>query len=301
MIVLKTKGCEYARQTGGCTVCGFINNAVDDIRGAQIVEQLDYGLEQTDLSGVEELDLLTLGSFFNDNEVCPGTRRELLAKIAAVETIEKVSFESRAEYVSLEKLKESAALLEGKTVEFGIGLESADDHVRNEIIKKGLSKMSFENVVKLLAQAGLNLLVYLLIKPPYLSESRAIEDAVASARYVFETAGKYNVRARAAFEPVFICRNTPLEKLFKKTEYRIVNLWSVIEVIRQVHGLGTVFIGLSDEDLSLDRLPRSCPKCSGSLVRAIESFNRTRDIAVTEHLDCDCKRVYMRQLERGAI
>lgn len=302
MIVLTTRGCEYARKSdGGCTVCGFLNHAKEDITEEEIVKQLDYSLETNNLKDVKEIDLLTLGSFLNDREVSEDTRRILLKRIARLTDIERVSFESRAEYVTLEKLGNCKEILGDKIVEMGIGLESADDHVRNKIIKKGLSKKSFENIVRMLKQMKYNLLVYLLIKPPHLSEKQSIEDAVKSAEYVFEIAKRYDINARVAFEPVFICENTPLEKLFENLEYRLVNLWSVVEIIKKIHRLGNVFIGLSDENLSLDRRPNSCHLCNEKIIREIERFNRTQDAAPLNEIDCVCKKKYIAELEKEVI
>jgi len=302
MIVLKTRGCEYAKNNnGGCTVCGFLNHAREDITGSDMVAQLDYILETTDIKDVEEIDLLSLGSFLNTGEVSEETRRVLLERVARLPGIRRVSVESRAEYVTVEKLKEIRELLGTKTVEFGIGLESADDYIRNTIINKSLSKRGFERVVEMVREAGCDLLTYLLIKPPGISEEEAVTDAVSSAKYVFETAAKYGVSARAAFEPVFICENTPLEDLFLNSKYRLVNLWSVVEVIRRVHRHGSIFVGLSDENLSMDRMPNSCPTCAPGIIDEIERFNRTLDISGLEKLDCRCKKQYEYERERGTI
>jgi radical SAM enzyme (TIGR01210 family) len=302
MIVLKTRGCEYARKNnGGCTVCGFLNHAGEDITGPDLLRQLDVILETADLNGVEAIDLLTLGSFLNDNEVDRDTRRALLERIGRLEGVRRVSVESRSEYVTVEKLGECKKLLGGKTMEFGIGLESSDDYIRNKIIKKGLSKRSFERVVKMVKEAGCNLLTYLLIKPPHLSEQEAVEDAIGSARYVFDTAAAHGVKARAAFEPVFICENTVLEDLFLSSSYRLVNLWSVVEIIGEVHGYGDIFLGLSDENLSMERMPSSCPRCTRTLIDEIERYNLTRDVSRLETLDCACKKQYEDERKRRII
>lgn len=301
MIVLKTKGCEYARKTGGCTVCGFINHAVEHIKEEQIIEQLDYALNVFDLKDVKEIDLLTLGSFYNENEVKETTRKMLLKKVSRLPDIKRVSFESRAEYVTIEKLKESKKILSPKIAEFAIGLESADDYIRNKIIKKGLTKQSFERVVAMVSEAGCDLLVYLLIKPPHVSERAAIEDAVQSVQYAAGIADKYNVNTRIAFEPVFICRDTPLETLFLEAQYRLVNLWSVVEIIKKTGHYASIFVGLSDENLAMDRTPNSCDKCYPYIVDKIEYFNKTQDINGLDKLDCRCKEIYENKLKGGQI
>jgi len=303
MVVLKTKGCEYAhKNNGGCTVCGFINHAEQHISGKEILEQLDFALSTLDLSTVEEIDILTLGSFLNDREVEENTRVQIMERITESPGIIRVSIESRAEYVTVEKIKQMKTILgEKKILEFAIGLESQDDYLRNKVIKKGLSRKAFENTVAKVKEAGADFLSYLLIKPPQVSEKEAIADAVASAEYVFRTAKKYGVKARAAFEPVFVCENTYLEQLYLQSEYRLLNLWSVVEVIEQAHKFGCLFIGLSDEDLSMERMPHSCHDCAGSIANAVEVFNKTQDASVMSDLDCHCKPGYIEKRENGDI
>lgn len=303
MIVLKTKGCEYAKKTGGgCTVCGFLNHAEQNITGEKILEQLDFALKTYNLNDVEEIDILTLGSFLNDAEVNPLTRLEIITRLSKISHLKRVSIESRAEYVTVDKIKQIKDMLgKDKILEFAIGLESQNDYLRNKIIKKGLSKKSFEKTAAKAREAGVNLLTYLLIKPPHVSEKEAITDAVDSAAYVFRTAAKIGVSARVAFEPVFVCENTYLEKLYLQSQYRLLNLWSVVEVIKKAHDYGCIFIGLSDENLSLERMPHSCANCGEKIVNAIERFNKSQDISEILDLDCQCKSQYIETREKGEI
>jgi radical SAM enzyme (TIGR01210 family) len=124
---------------------------------------------------------------------------------------------------------------------------------------------------------------------------------VESAAYVFRTAKKYDVPARVAFEPVFVCENTYLEELYLQARYRLLNLWSVVEVIVKAHEYGCIFVGLSDENLSLERMPHSCPKCSEAILYEIERFNKTQEISGLTKLDCQCKYQYLEKKEKGEI
>lgn len=303
MIVLKTKGCDYARKTGGgCTVCGFLNHAEQNITSKKILEQLENTLNNFDLDDVEEIDILTLGSFLNDSEVDQSTRLELISRLSEISHLKRVSIESRAEYVTVEKIKQIKETLgKGKTLEFGIGLESQNDYLRNKIIKKGLSKKSFEKTAAKVKEAGANFLTYLLIKPPHVSEKEAITDAVESAAYVFRTAEKNGLSGRVAFEPVFVCENTYLEKLYLQSRYRLLNLWSVVEVIKNTNDYGCIFIGLSDENLSRERMPYSCSRCGEKIANTIERFNKSQDISEILDLDCQCKSQYIERREKGEI
>jgi radical SAM enzyme (TIGR01210 family) len=301
MIVIKTKGCEYAKKTGGCTVCGFLNNASDAITGKDIIDQLNDTIHSNNLDDVKEIDILTLGSFLNDAEVSINTRTALLKRVSEIDHIRRVAIESRAEYVTVEKLLKCQQALGDKILDFGIGLESADDYIRNKIVNKGLSKKAFERTIEKVKEAGCHLLVYLLIKPPGLTEKEAINDAVNSASYVFKTAKKIGVSVRVAFEPVFICENTELEKLYLQSKYRLLSLWSVVDVILKVHQFGNIFIGLSDENLSRDRMPHTCPDCNRYIIDGIEYFNKTQDISRLMDLHCECKNDYNQAMKIGEI
>jgi hypothetical protein len=132
------------------------------------------------------------------------------------------------------------------------------------------------------------LLVYLLIKPMGLTEAAAIEDAVASARYVFDAAAAQRVRARVAFQPTFVAPGTPLELDFLAGRYLPPRLWSVLEVVRRTHALGEVTVGQSDEGLDPRMVPAGCARCTPALRRALTEFNRTQDPAVLDLAPCDC-------------
>jgi len=256
---------------------------------------------------IKEIDLLTLGSFFNDREISSDIRQSLFSRLGTMNGISRVLIESRAEYLTYEKLVLCKKILRKKTIlEFGIGLESANDHIRNNIIKKNLSREDFEHVVSTVKMAGCDLLVYILIKPPSISEAQAINDAIDTAKYVHKVAEKYNIRARIAYEPVFVCENTPLEILFFNNEYHLANLWSVVEIVRRSHHLRShhlrsIYVGLSDENLSLERVPSSCPKCYKHIINTIEFYNQTQNISLLEKLTCECKKDYMLKMQKDEL
>lgn len=284
MLVLRTNGCEYAKNTGGCSVCGFMNHA-SHVSHADLLSQTEmFG----DFEGVDALEMLTLGSFYNDNEIEPATRQWLI-KFASGLNIKKLTVESRVEHIQEDLILDHVNILGNIRLEIGIGLESVNDVIRNQVINKGLSLPDFKRAIKKISRTGASLLVYILIKPPGLSEEEAIDDAVKSAEYVFSSARKYNLKARVAFEPVFVCKGTHLDNLYKNGEYEVLNLWSVVEVIKQTHKLGDIFVGLDDEGLSYGRRPRSCKKCNDWLKSEIEQYNISHDISRLEMLGCDCR------------
>ena len=295
MIILRTRGCRYARKTGGCTVCGFFRQAEKNITQDDMIQQLKV-LDAANVDGIKQVDLLTCGSFYDEKEIEAKVREHALHRISKLKNILKVTTETRAEYLTIDKLRKDKEILGEKVLEIAIGLESANDYIRNKLIKKGLSRKNFERAVAIIGKAKAALMCYVLIKPPGESEREAIEDAVRTAEYAFRVGRKYGVPTKVALEPVFVCANTPLETVYKNGEYKILNLWSVVEVIIKIHPLGSIFIGLDDENLSRGRMPKGCAKCSAMILDEIRKFNKTQDSAGLKKMTCSCKEEYEKNL-----
>jgi hypothetical protein len=273
-------------------MCGFqkVTTGGVPVAPSDLVAQFESAMaDPAALDGVGEVDLYNSGSFLSDEEIPPEVRQHVLSRLGRT-AVRRVLIESRPEFIRPENLAAARSALGDKELEIGIGLESSDDHVRDVLVKKGFSRGDFERAVGMLAVAGARLLAYLTVKPPGLEEQAAVEDAVASARYVFEVAQRHGISARAALQPVFVATGTDLEREFLAARYRPPSLWSVVEVVRRAHGMGEVVVGLSDEGLEPHLVPSGCERCTGPLRRALAAYNGTRDLAAFEGLDCACRR-----------
>lgn len=293
IFIFRAVGCAYARQPGGgCTMCGFqkVTTQGVPVSPEDLLAQFDsvFG-DPRALDGVTHVDLYNSGSFLADVEIPPQVRQQVLSRLGA-SAVRRVLIEARPEYVRAENLAAARAALGDKELEVGIGLESADDHVRDVLVRKGFSRADFERAVGMLAGAKARLLTYLVIKPPGLGEAEAVEDAVASVRYVFEVAHRHGVPARAALQPVFVATGTDLKREYLAGRYRPPSLWSVVQVVRRAHAFGELIVGLSDEGLEPHLVPSGCPKCTGKLRQALAQYNRTRELSALEGLDCECRR-----------
>ena len=156
------------------------------------------------------LKIFTSGSFFDDAEISPETRLRMLRMLP--ENCVKVIVETRPEFVSEEKVSECVAMLEREkgvesagnagsdfdfmrnvTLEVAFGLETANDFIRNEYINKGFTLDDFKNAAEIVRKCGAKVKVYLLLKPPFVSEQEAIEDALRSAREVHRYASTFSL------------------------------------------------------------------------------------------------------------
>ncbi|HEY3450441.1 MAG TPA: hypothetical protein VGK67_29065 [Myxococcales bacterium] len=289
IVILRASGCAWARKPGGgCTNCGFdrLTTHGEPVTSDDLVAQFEAALAQAGLDGVGEVDLYNSGSFFADPEIPPDARARILERLGREGGVSRVLVESRPEFVRAADLAAARAALGPRQLEVGIGLESCDDRVRDVLIHKGFGLSEFEKAVAALGAHGVRLLVYVLVKPLGLSEREAIEDVIATARYVFSLAHRLGVAARIALEPVFVAPGTKLEKEFLEGRYQPPSLWSVVEIVRRVHPLGELLVGLSDEGLEPRRLPSGCEACSADLRASLAEYNRTRDPKALDAAHC---------------
>ena len=292
IVILRAIGCAWARRPdGGCTNCGFLRLSTGGapVPAADLIAQFDAAIDAPGaLDGVVEVDLYNSGSFLSDQEIPPAVRAHALGRLGRT-AVRRVLIESRPEHVRADKLTAARALLGERELEVGIGLESCDDHVREVLVNKGFGRPEFERAVATLGHVGARLLAYVLIKPLGLDEAAAVEDAVASARYVFEVAARAGVPARVALEPVYVVPGTALERAYRAGRYAPASLWSVVEVVRRAHPVGELLVGLSEESLEPAASPAGCPRCTAALRAALVCYNATRDLAAFEGLDCPCR------------
>jgi uncharacterized Fe-S cluster-containing MiaB family protein len=59
--------------------------------------------------------------------------------------------------------------------------------------------------------------------------------------------------------------------------------------LQRCHGLGTLYVGLSDEGLADGRIPRTCPACDERVRAGIERYNAEQDLAAIAGLSCACR------------
>ena len=306
-VILRTRGCQWRK----CRMCGFWHESADaSLTQADLLTQLEQALERHSPDEDFILKIFTSGSFLDEREISGETRRKIAETVRRRRRqgrtkgrrrggIKKLLVETRPEFVSEEKIKD-LKVVEG--LELAFGLETADDFIRSNYINKGFSFEDFRNAAKVAKKSGASVKTYLLLKPPFVSEKKAIQDAVKSADLVAPYSSTISLNL------CNVQRQTALEGLWRRKFYRPPWLWSAVEVLKTVkrkRGEGLVL--LSDPvGGGHKRGPHNCGKCDAAVVRAIKKFNRTQDLSVLERLDeseattaetaaeaeCECKGVW---------
>jgi radical SAM enzyme (TIGR01210 family) len=294
-IVLSTLGCSHARgDTGGCTMCSYLLDGSGTSPTAdQLVEQVRNALNELDgKNGPFSVKIYTSGSFLDSSEVPEKARIQILELIGAIDEVREVVLETRPEYVTDAIMTEVRGLLGSRVVELGIGLETSNDAIRALCINKNFDYSEFKEAVETARKQSIGVRAYVLLKPPFLTESQAIEDV----KHTIDEMLELEVTT-ISINPVNIQKNTLVEYLWNRRKYRPPWLWSVVEVLKHAADAAaaekkTVNIVCDPAAAGKIRGTHNCPKCDAMVISAIRSFSLDNQPKVLDALDCDCKALW---------
>jgi radical SAM enzyme (TIGR01210 family) len=285
VMILRTKGCFWALNSG-CSMCGYINDAaLDGVSENDLMYQFENIMKN--YSDEKTIKIFTSGSFLDEREVPQTVYNKIFDELAS--KTDRIIIESRPEYVVSEKLEGR------KNLEVAMGLESASDFILENSINKGFKFADYKKAAGLLKSSGLGVKTYLMIKPPFLTESDAITDAIQSAERIKE------YTQTISFNPVNIQRYTLVERLWRNGEYRTPWLWSVVEVLMRTKDIRNVRIMSSPTGGGTKRGAHNCGICDNEILKGIEDFSLTQDISYLENLNCGCKNLWQDILQTEKI
>jgi len=283
VVIMRTSGCCWAK-TGGCSMCGYRQASVSTVTEEDLNKQVDEALSK--YKGEPFVKIYTSGSFLDEKEIPLSVRQRILKEFSGCE---RILFESRPEFVT----EETVATLP-KTVTIALGLESSDPDVLRISINKGFDQEDSRRAGMLIKKAGLTVRAYLLLKPPFLTESAAMEDTIASA--VFADEFSYEI----SINPLNVQRGTYAERLWKAGELRPPWIWSLVEVMKKLSGKVDSRLMSSPSGGGTMRGVHNCGKCDRELLDAIERFSFSQDMKDLE-VGCSCKEDWQIYLESERI
>lgn len=294
MLSFPSKGCSHAlSKFGPCTMCSYTANSsfgkeIDEQKLNNFVKRI---LEKYSKNKPQIIELLSCGSFLDENEMPSAVAKNILKGVSKQSYCKKIIIETRPEYVNSGKIKMIFDIIGERMLEVRMGLESADDFVRNYCINKNTSKNDYEKAVKVLKKFGnARIFVYCLIKPPFLNEKEAIVESINTVKYAFSIGAD-----TVSLKPLAIHPNTLVSVLAKKNLFKPPWLWSVVEVIKDSKKYGEVVVGSFFESPA-GSLPSNCKKCSQRVTKALFRHNISQDFDELKRLDCDCKKVWEREI-----
>ena len=283
VVIMRTKGCIWAK-TGGCTMCGYRQASVSTMTEEDLNRQIDEALSK--YKGEPFVKFYTSGSFLDENEIPLPIRERIFREFSGCE---RILFESRPEFV-----KEDVVASLPKTATIALGLESSDPDVLMVSINKGFTPEDSMKAGMMIKKAGLGVRTYLILKPPFVSESAAIEDAVRSAVFADEFSDEISIN------PLNIQHGTYAERLWRAGELRTPWIWSLAEVLKRLSGVVNARLMSSPSGGGSSRGVHNCGECDKSALDGIERFSFSQDVKDLVN-KCNCINDWKIYLESERI
>ncbi len=279
VLILKTRGCYWA-DLKGCSMCGYAKDTLGrSATPAELAEQLARALDR--YHDEPYVKVYTSGSFLDDREVDPPSRRAIATAFSG--RARRLLFETLPEFATAETLAPLREAFAGE-LEVALGLETTDPVVLARFVHKSASPAEYLDAADRVRALGLRAKGYLLLKPPYLTESESVADVLAS---IEQAAPHFDT---LSVNPVHIQNGTVVEWLYHRGRYRPPWLWSVVEVLR--HGAsarGTTRLVSFPTAGGLRRGPHNCGSCDARVLEAIETASLTQEFSPLDALDCACR------------
>mgnify|MGYP002550566051 CR=1 FL=1 len=306
MIVLRANGCEHYKKNGGCSMCSHFNgiDRNSNITTEDYIKQWDSvvngeSLEQENtkfnLNNYPVVCIYNLGSLLNEKEISNRAVEYIFKSLNNFKKIAKVIIESRAEYVTEEAINNIKNVYHNGIVEVGIGVESTNNTIREICHHKGLEDLNIvKTAINNLHKNNFKALAYINLKPIFLTESEAIEDAIKTAIDCF----KMGFDA-VSIEPTSLQDYSLANHLYQLGQYRVPWLWSVRDIVQGIYDqitnkdldirLGGYFdeevlsgsqgVGYEGKNEIFPHMTSlNCDKCSNEFINCIKKFNMTYDL-----------------------
>jgi radical SAM enzyme (TIGR01210 family) len=232
----------------------------------------------------EKIKIFTSGSFLDTEELSLSVRNQVL-DVVKEKGVKEVTIETRPEYA--DQAVHVKTYLNDILLEVAIGLESATDRVLTYCINKGFTYSDFTKAVDMLD--GIRVKAYLLIKPPFLTEYEAVEDAVHSAEAIEDRVDVIS------FNPVAVHKETVVEYLWRTGGYTPAWIWSVVDVLNRTYRLKPHIIC---HPVALGKYRgiknKGCKKCTRELAQKIKEYSLKNEKITCE---CECKEEWRKEME----
>ncbi len=282
VFALYTRPCRYGR----CAFCALPSMSLggEAVEAGDIERQVDFVLSSytsEQLHSLRKVSIYTASSSL-DQECLPTRSLVYLAlKIADLPGLSLVSLETRPEYVEDWELKALRHVLGASVgLEIGIGYETHDPVLRNEVLGKGLSLEKLRALMQLLAANGATLKAYLMLKPHHsLTERGGIEEALRGLDELAALGAEFRVPTSVHLNPTYIAKGCRLTDELILHRYEPPELSSVIEVVVAARKRGLpIYAGLDDEGMAIEGGTfRATDVDRERSVAALRAFNRHQD------------------------
>ncbi len=240
-----------------CLMCDLWKNTLtENVEAGAIPAQIDYALKE--MPAARQIKLYNSGSFF-DPRAIPLVDYAQIASQA--DSFERVIVESHPALVG-DTCFQFQALLTGR-LEVAMGLETAHPQILDRLNKQ-MTLDSFRAAADRLCTRGVDLRVFILVKPPFMKEDETLLWAARSLDFAFDCG------ATAATLIPTRAGNGALDQLALTGEFappRISTVEAALDYGLSC-GRGRVFVDLWDLAESA-----ACPHCHELRINRLRSMN----------------------------
>jgi len=291
-VSLRARPCRF-----NCTMCAWKdNNSSVHISEDDIIDQIRSVISNYDsrIHEVKQFSFGNQGSLLDEKTFNPDTLFQISKMIGTV--FPRISFETRAAFISQDKIDMLKQALGSTPFEFAIGFETRDNHIRQKILKKGIPLKIFEKKTALLAENNIFTRVYIMLKSsPYMNEKEGVEECVKTIKYLYKLSEKNRHPMTVHLNPTFIVRGSQFEAMAIEQGYTPPKLWSIAEVLHRVKNFPIkIHLGLSTEGSDKQEngyIFGNCRNCNADFTRKLKKYNKHHrtDILLNELSICDCR------------
>jgi len=253
-----------------CLMCDLWKNTTNkSVRTGDIPNQIEWALKQ--MPEVKHLKLYNSGNFFDKKAIPEEDYSQIASLLSDFET---VIVESHPKFINKKCLLFKEMLK--PELEVAIGLETVHLDVLQKLNKQ-MTLNDFSKAVRFLAKNGIRSRAFILLRPPFLSESEGIFWANKSIDYAFE------VGVQCCTVIPVRAGNGAMDILMKKGDFSFPMLSSLERVLEYGIGLssGRVFADVWDLELFSD-----CEKCFDERQRRLMTMNLNQKNV--DQVACNC-------------
>jgi radical SAM enzyme (TIGR01210 family) len=257
-----------------CLMCDLWKNTTDrPVPVGAIPAQIEWAMEQ--MPKVKHLKLYNSGSFFDERAIPVSDYGRIASLVSGFET---VIVESHPKFID-ESCLNFRNMLKPE-LQVAIGLETVHPEILRKL-NKHLTLDDFRDSVCFLTKNGIRSRAFILLKPPFLSESEGIYWAKRSIDFAF------NVGVECCTIIPVRAGNGAMELLMEKGDFSLPDIHSLETVLEYGIGLnaGRVFADVWDLGLF-----SKCNKCIDKRINRLNTMNMNQEIV--DRKECNCDLLY---------
>ncbi len=253
-----------------CLMCDLWKNTTDKpIPVGAIPDQIEWVLAQ--LPEVKHLKLYNSGSFFDEKAI---SEADYIRIASLVENFDTIVVESHPKLIN-EKCLRFRDMLKPE-LEIAMGLEIAHPEILKKLNKQ-MTLEDFSNAASFLNKNEIRSRAFILLRPPFLSESEGIYWAKKSIDFAF------NAGVECCTVIPVRAGNGAMELLMKNGDFSLPNIYSLETVLEYGIKLHTGRVFADVWDLGLFS---SCKKCIDQRINRLTTMNLNQTI--DDQIVCTC-------------